>query len=488
VTDTRRRIAIIGTGFSGLCIGHFLKKRDDADITIFEKAGRIGGTWRDNIYPGAECDVPSALYSFSFVRNPNWTHKWSEQPEILAYMDQCCEKFGLMPHIRFNTEVTEARFDEAAGVWRVTAGGETSEFDVVISAVGQLHKPSFPAIEGADSFEGTHFHSAEWDHRIDLAGKRVAVIGNAASALQFIPQIAPNVAHMDVYQRSPNWVLPKNDRAYNAFEKWAGTALSPLTQLYRFFLWFRAEVLLFPLMEGIEENGIRKKVKEQAIQYIHDNISDPVLREKLVPNYPVGAKRILFSDDYYEGLNRDNVKVVTDPIVRIVKNGVVTGDGTVREADVLVYATGFVSTDFLTPMEVIGRGGQSLNDKWAANGAEAYYGITHTGFPNFFMMYGPNTNLGHNSIIVMIEAQTRFILSCLDQLDARMAKWLDVTAQAQTAYNDHLAERMEKMAWNAVEESWYKRDGKIINNWVGRTWEYRNRTKRMTPDAFEYGS
>lgn len=488
MTDTRRRIAIIGTGFSGLCIGHFLKKRDDADITIFEKAGRIGGTWRDNIYPGAECDVPSALYSFSFVRNPNWTHKWSEQPEILAYMDQCCEKFGLMPHIRFNTEVTEARFDEAAGVWRVTAGGETSEFDVVISAVGQLHKPSFPAIEGADSFEGTHFHSAEWDHRIDLAGKRVAVIGNAASALQFIPQIAPNVAHMDVYQRSANWVLPKNDRAYNAFEKWAGTALSPLTQLYRFFLWFRAEVLLFPLMEGIEENGIRKKVKEQAIQYIHDNISDPVLREKLVPNYPVGAKRILFSDDYYEGLNRDNVKVVTDPIVRIVKNGVVTGDGTVREADVLVYATGFVSTDFLTPMEVIGRGGQSLNDKWAANGAEAYYGITHTGFPNFFMMYGPNTNLGHNSIIVMIEAQTRFILSCLDQLDARMAKWLDVTAQAQTAYNDHLAERMEKMAWNAVEESWYKRDGKIINNWVGRTWEYRNRTKRMTPDAFEYGS
>ena len=488
MTDTRRRIAIIGTGFSGLCIGHFLKKRDDADITIFEKAGRIGGTWRDNIYPGAECDVPSALYSFSFARNPNWTHKWSEQPEILAYMDQCCEKFGLMPHIRFNTEVTEARFDEAAGVWRVTAGGETSEFDVVISAVGQLHKPSFPAIEGADSFEGTHFHSAEWDHRIDLAGKRVAVIGNAASALQFIPQIAPNVAHMDVYQRSANWVLPKNDRAYNAFEEWAGTALSPLTQLYRFFLWFRAEVLLFPLMEGIEENGIRKKVKEQAIQYIHDNISDPVLREKLVPNYPVGAKRILFSDDYYEGLNRDNVKVVTDPIVRIVKNGVVTGDGTVREADVLVYATGFVSTDFLTPMEVIGRGGQSLNDKWAANGAEAYFGITHTGFPNFFMMYGPNTNLGHNSIIVMIEAQTRFILSCLDQLDARMAKWLDVTAQAQTAYNDHLAERMEKMAWNAVEESWYKRDGKIINNWVGRTWEYRNRTKRMTPDAFEYGS
>ncbi len=489
-----RRIAIIGTGFSGLCVGHHLKKRGQDNFTIFEKASAIGGTWRENTYPGAECDVPSALYSFSFERNPNWTYKWSEQPEILRYMDHCVEKFGLTPHIKFNTEVTEAHFDDAAGIWKVsTTDGETREFDVVISAVGQLHKSSTPKIDGASSFEGPHFHSAHWDHDVDLTAKNVAVIGNAASALQFIPQIAPKAAKLNVFQRSANWVFPKNDREYNKFEKWLGSVFPPATQFYRFMIWLRGEVLLYPLMklkqgEQDADSGLRGKARKQALQYLEEKIVDPDLRAKLTPDYPVGAKRILFSDDYYDALAQDNVNVVTNPIVRIVKNGVITEDGTVHEADALIYATGFISTDFLTPMQVTGRGGQSLNEKWSKDGAEAYLGITHTGFPNFFMMYGPNTNLGHNSIIVMIEAQTRYILSCLAALDANEAKWLDVTAQAQADYNAFLEGRMQEKIWTAVEKSWYLRDGKVTNNWVGRTSEYMRRTKHMTPEAYEFGN
>ena len=488
MTAQTRRIAIIGTGFSGLCLGYHFKKRGFTDFTIFEKADAVGGTWRDNTYPGAECDIPSALYSFSFERNPNWTFKWSEQEEILNYMNHCCDKFELRPHIKFNCEVTDATFNDAKGNWAVTAGGKVEDFDVVVSAVGQLHKPSIPHFDGAETFEGSSFHSAKWDHSIDLAGKQVAVVGNAASALQFIPQIAPLVAHLDVYQRSANWVIPKNDREYTGFEKWLGSVFPPATKLYRFGIWLRSEALVYPLMNGLGETNLRKKAQQAAIDYMEEHVSDPDLRTKLIPDYPIGAKRILFSDDFYDGIAHENTDVVTDPIVRIVKNGIVTEDGTVREADVLIYATGFISTDFLTPMEVKGRNGVSLNGKWNAEGAEAYLGITHTGFPNFFMMYGPNTNLGHNSIILMIEAQTKYILSCLDTLDANGAQWLDVTEDAQTEYNKEVTARLADMTWSVVDDSWYKRNGKITNNWMGRTTEYMRRTKHVDPTVYEFGA
>lgn len=486
--STQRRIAVIGTGFSGLCLGYHFKKRGIESFTIFEKADAIGGTWRENTYPGAECDIPSALYSFSFERNPRWTHKWSEQPEILRYMNHCCDKFGLRPHIKFNTEVTDLTFNEADGNWTLkTADGETEDFDMVVSAVGQLHKPRFPNLDGMDEFGGHQFHSAHWNHDYDLSGKTVSVIGNAASALQFIPEIAPEVKTLNVFQRSANWVVPKEDREYTDIEKWLGEHVPVTNKFYRFLIWLRGEGFVYPLMQARNEK-YREKAEQQTIDYINENIRDPELREKLIPDYPMGAKRILFSDNYYQALDRDNVNVITDPISRITATGVETSDGMVHQSDCIIYGTGFETNDFLTPMQVKGRGGKVLNDVWAQGGAEAYLGLTHAGFPNFFMMYGPNTNLGHNSIIIMIEAQTRYILSCMDALDERGARWLDLKYDAQKAYNEWVDERMKEKVWTQVPDSWYMRAGRVTNNWVGRTTEYIKRTRHVEPDAYEFAS
>jgi len=482
-----RRVAVIGTGFSGLCLGYHLKKSGLDTFTIFEKADRIGGTWRENTYPGAECDIPSALYSFSFERNPNWTHKWSEQPEILRYMDHCCEKFGLRSHIKFNKEVTDVTFDEAAGIWHLkTADGLSEDFDVVISAVGQLHKPFIPEISGSGTFQGKMFHSARWDHSYDLNGKTVSIIGNAASALQFIPEIATEVKQLNVFQRTPNWVIPKEDREYTQFEKWLGARIPATTKFYRFLIWLRGEGLVYPLMKQGTSQKYRDRVRQQALAYMEEHIEDTELRAKLTPDYPIGAKRILFSDNFYQAFARDNVELTTDPIARITETGIETEGGASYPSDAIIFGTGFVTTDFLTPMRVQGRGAQVLNDTWNASGAEAYLGITHAGFPNFFMMYGPNTNLGHNSIILMIEAQTRYVMSCLDALDRNSAKWIDLKAEAQKEYNEWIDERMKAMIWTAVEDSWYLREGRVTNNWVGRTTEYVKRTRHMEPDKYEF--
>jgi len=442
------RIAIVGTGFSGLCLGIRLKQSGNNNFVLFEKAETIGGTWRENTYPGAECDIPSALYSFSFERNPNWTHKWSEQPEILRYMEHCAEKYGLYPHIRFNSEVTESVFDEESGDWRVTlADGTEERFNVVVSAVGQLHKPYTPKFEGMETFQGPSFHSAQWNHAVTLEGKRVAVVGNAASAIQFIPQIAPKVERLAIFQRSANWIMEKKDREY-----WE-SLLPILTKLYRFNIWLKGESQLFPLMKRTGDNWYRRLVRKKAIEYIEEKIRDPERRKILIPDYPIGARRILFSDDIYDALDRDNVEIVTSHIDRIEPNGIRSKDGALHEADVIVYATGFESTEFLTPWKVVGRDGEVLNDRWEREGAEAYLGITHSGFPNFFMMYGPNTNLGHNSIIIMIEAQTRYILSCLTALRGHRAAWLDVKTNVQKRYNEEIQDRMKGMIWTELVQA-----------------------------------
>lgn len=486
-TLSARKIAIIGAGFSGLCLGIHLKKRGISSFTIFEKADRVGGTWRENTYPGAECDIPSALYSYSFERNPNWTHKWSEQEEILAYLEHCARKYDLYSHIRFNQRVADLRFDDAKGRWQLQAGdGTTEEFDVVVCAIGQLHKPATPHIQGAETFRGAAFHSAQWNHGVSLEGKDVCCIGNAASAIQFIPKIAPLCKKLTVFQRSANWIVPKNDREYTAFEKKLGAMFPPLLMYYRFAIYMRGEGMLYPLMSG-KSGFLRKMSEKKTHDYIEEKIRDPELRKKLIPDYPMGAKRILFSDDFYDALDRDNVNVVTEPIDRIEADGVLTKDGVKHPAEVLIYATGFETNSFITPMEVHGLGGESLNAKWAREGAEAYLGITHTGFPNFFMMYGPNTNLGHNSIVIMIEAQTRYILSCLAALDTRSARWLNVKSQVQRSYNEWVQRRLAASVWARVNKSWYKNDqGKITNNWVGRTTEYRRRTREMNPDDYEF--
>lgn len=488
--NSTRSIAIIGSGFSGLCLAIQLKKIGHHNFTLYEKAAHLGGTWRENVYPGAECDIPSALYSFSFEPNPNWSRKWSEQPEILQYMEHCAEKYEILSHIKFNQTCEKLKYQEDKKNWLVTTQKNSSsieeEYDVVVSGVGQLHKPFTPKISGAESFTGKQFHSAQWDHGVDLSNKTVNVIGNAASAVQFIPQIAPKVKQLNVFQRSANWIAEKNDRKHFAIEMWLSKTFPFLSKIYRFYIWFMADFLLYQITNSVRNNFIRNKAKEDCIDYIKEHISDPELQKKLIPNYPIGAKRVLFSDDIYQALNRDNVNLITDGIQGIDVNGIKTEQQQSFPCDVLIYATGFETSVFLTPMQVIGKNQQVLNALWAKEGAEAYLGITHTGFPNFFMMYGPNTNLGHNSIILMIEAQTRYILSCLKALEDKQVQSLDVKPEVQKTYNTWIQKRMEGKIWSAVEHSWYKTKNKVTNNWAGRTSEYRRLTKQMNPNDFNF--
>jgi cation diffusion facilitator CzcD-associated flavoprotein CzcO len=475
------RVAIIGSGFSGLCLGIRLHQSGIESYTIFEKADRLGGTWRDNTYPGAACDVPSFAYCFSFEQKTDWSRKWAPQEEIRDYMDACARKYDVLRHIRFNTEIAEARFDEPAAVWRLrTTGGEEIEADVLISAVGQLNRPAVPPIEGLDRFRGVQFHSARWNHAYDLAGKRVGVVGNAASAIQFIPQIAPKVEKLSIFQRSANWMLPRGDRAYTAREKWIFTHVPGVARLYRWWIWALLESR-FPLFRG--NQFFARKTREIAEQNIADTVADPALRRILIPDYPIGGKRMLVSDDYYQALGRPNVEVVTDAIDHLTEDAVVTRDGRTHPVDAVILATGFDTTAFLAPMAIAGLGGQRLEDAWAT-GASAYRGITLPGFPNFFMTYGPNTNLGHNSIIFMIECQTNYILQALGRLRDDVA-YLDLRREAMAAYNEQLERELAATVWARTGKSWYKTEsGRITNNWSATTTWYWWTTRRFDADSY----
>jgi cation diffusion facilitator CzcD-associated flavoprotein CzcO len=477
------RVAIIGSGFSGLCLGMQLKRAGIDSFTIFEKAGRLGGTWRENTYPGAACDVPSFAYCFSFAQKTDWTRKWSPQPEILEYMDDCARKFGVLEHIRFDTEIAGARFDETAQVWRLrTVAGEEVEADVLVSAVGQLNRPHVPELPGLDRFRGEKFHSARWNHGYDLRGKRVAVVGNAASAIQFIPQIAPEVERLFVLQRSPNWMLPRGDRAYAELEKRLFTRFPRLAKLHRWQIWLRYETRFFPI---IRRHKLMSRLAEKVGRdYVEAEITNPALRAVLIPDYPIGGKRVLISDDYFQALRRDNVEVVTTGIDRFEEDAVVMRDGRRLEVDCVILATGFESTSFLAPMTIHGTGGRSIHDEWRGH-ARAYLGLTAPGFPNLFMMYGPNTNLGHNSIIFMIECQTQYIMGCLQQMRARGLQTIEIRRDVLDAYYARITRSLEGTAWAATGKSWYKTaDGTITNNWPGTTVRYWWETRR--PDLGVY--
>ena len=476
------RVVIIGAGFGGIAMGIQLKRAGIHSFTILEKADRLGGTWRDNTYPGAACDSPSFLYCFSFEQKTDWSRKWSPQPEILAYIDHCARKYDLLPHVRFNAEVEGARFDPAAGVWHVrTKSGEQLEADIVVSGTGQLNRPSLPHIPGLDRFAGVSFHSARWNHDVDLAGKNVAVIGNAASAIQFVPEIAPRVRRLTIFQRSANWMIAKNDRVYSDREKHLFARFPLLARLYRWWLWMQYESR-FPLFRG--RRFLAAYVGGMAEKNMREQIPDPELQKVLVPDYPIGGKRILISDDYYRTLARDDVEVVTSPIDHVGTDAIVTADGRTIPADVIILATGFQSTTFLAPMGIEGLDGQLLHEVWK-EGAEAYLGISVARFPNFFMLYGPNTNLGHNSIIFMIECQVGYILQCIQAFEARSLKSLDLRPEVMRAYNQRLQTILGATVWAQTDHSWYKRaDGRITNNWSGTTLEYWWRTRR--PDLSVY--
>jgi cation diffusion facilitator CzcD-associated flavoprotein CzcO len=475
-------ICIVGSGFAGLCMGIQLKKAGIDSFVILEKADNVGGTWRDNTYPGAACDVPSHLYSFSFEPNHDWSRKFSPQPEIQAYLEHCAEKYELMPHIRFDTEVSAAKFDASLGRWSIsTQGGDTLHARVLVPAVGQLSRPAYPSIPGLEDFPGSAFHSARWDHDYDLEGKTVAVVGTGASAIQFVPQIARTAKRVHVFQRSAPWILPKPDRAFAGIEHKLFHGLPGFERAYRGSIYCTMESRAVGF-QGF--TSLLKFVGWQATRHLKRWVKDPELREALTPDYTIGCKRVLLSNDYYEAMVRENVNLVTSSIDRIEGDTILTADGTRQAVDAIIFGTGFKASEFLAPMEIAGLGGRELNEEWVG-GAEAYKGISVAGFPNLFMLYGPNTGLAHNSIVYMIESQVSYIMDCLRTLEDRPAAYLDVRRDVQTRYNEWIQSEVENSPWQDCQ-SWYRAEGgKNTANWPGFTFAYRAKTRRVNLADYE---
>ena len=470
------RVVVVGAGFGGIGMAMALKQAGMEDFLVVDKGEDLGGTWRDNTYPGAACDVPSNLYSFSF-RPGRWSRRFPPQQEILAYLHALCEERGLGPHLRFGSGVAAAEFDERRAVWNLTLDdGGTLQATAVVSAVGQLNRPALPDIVGRDDFGGPSWHSARWDHGASLTGRQVSVVGTGASAVQFVPEIAKAAAHVDVYQRSAPYVLPKPDRPYPHAEQVLFDWFPAVRKADRLRTFLYGELLtsgfvMSPKLLAPPMQLWRRQLRAQ--------ITDPQLREKCVPDYVMGCKRVLFSNDWYPALARANVELVTDPIERIVPNGVVTANGTTRQADVIIYGTGFKTLDFLAPMSVTGLGGRRLHEIWR-EGAEAYLGITISGFPNFFMLYGPNTNLGGNSIIYMLEGQIAYVLGALRALEEEGLDWLDVRPEVQRAFSAWVDTASRTSVWQSGCHSWYTTAaGRNTNNWPDHTFLYRHRVRRF---------
>ena len=475
-------VAIIGAGFGGIGLAITLKKAGIDSLTIFEKAEGVGGVWRHNTYPGAACDVPSHLYSFSFEPNPDWSRRFSPQPEILDYLERCVEKYGLSQNLRLGTEVSRAEFDDESGKWRVeTGGGETVEADVLVSACGQLSRPAMTRIEGAERFRGPIFHTASWDHDVEIDGKRVAVIGTGASTIQVVPAIAGRVAQLDVYQRSAPYVIPKKDRAYAPWERRLFRWFPPARRLARFTQWLTFEIFIsaFNQFRGMGRIAVR-----MFKHNLDDQVSNPELKRALTPDHVLGCKRVLISPDYYSTLERPNVELVTQGVRELTKSGVVAEDGSERAVDVIVLSTGFESTQFLAPMEIRGHDGGDLNEAWR-EGANAYLGMTVAGFPNLFVMYGPNTNLGSGSIIFQLESQMAYIADAVERL-RRTGGVLSVRRQVQQSFDSEMQSRLSTSVWQTGCHNWYiDEHGRNTNNWPGFTIEYRRRTRRLDPADYE---
>jgi cation diffusion facilitator CzcD-associated flavoprotein CzcO len=472
---------IVGAGFSGICAGIQLRRAGIADFVILEKAASVGGTWRENTYPGAACDVPSHLYSYSFEPNPRWSRAYGKQAEILAYLEHCADKYGLRPHLRFGRHVSKARFDEAHGAWHVTtASGEHYVARALLLGNGALHIPQLPSIPGLNLFAGKQFHSARWDHSYDLSGKRVAVIGTGASAIQFVPQIAPRVKQLHVFQRTPPWILPKRDRVMNDAERWLFEHV-PATH------WLRRTGLYWLMESRVLGFAYAPKVLERAeklvLRWLAKQVPDPALYAKVTPSYRLGCKRVLISNDYYPALQRDNVELVTDPIVEVTPRGVRTGDREV-EVDAIICGTGFRVTEYLSSIEVVGRGGAELNAAWKTT-LRNYLGITVSGFPNMFLLMGPNTGLGHNSMIFMIEAQARYATRAIEALREKNLAFLDVRPEAERAFRDELARKMKNTVWMTGCSSWYQTPDGEVFLWPAATVDYWWRTREVALADYE---
>lgn len=476
------RIAIIGAGFGGLGAAIRLKQRGHDDFVVLERAGDLGGTWRDNAYPGCACDVPSHVYSFSFALNPDWSTTYSPQPEIWDYLRRCADRFGLRPSIRFGTEVRQASWDGAAGHWRIETSRGDWTADVLISAGGPLNEPVIPKLPGLETFRGETFHSSRWDHDLDLTGRRVAVIGTGASAIQFVPAIQPVVGRLTLFQRTAAWVMPRNERPLRRWEHTVYRRIPGAQRLMRTLVYWGIESTVI----GFLRPRVMRLAQRIALRNLRTAVADPVLRARLTPGYAMGCKRVLRSNTYYPALTRDNVDVVTEAIAEVRPHGIVTRDGVEHEADTIIFGTGFRVTDLPIAERVRGRDGRSLAEVWQGS-PQAYRGTTVAGFPNLFLLLGPNTGLGHNSVVLMIEAQLNYVLGALEHLRRTGARGLEPRETAQRAFVRAVDRRMAATVWATGGcSSWYiDATGRNSTLWPGSTWRFRQRMKRFDVDAYE---
>ncbi len=479
-------VVIVGTGFSGLGMAIALQKEGKRSFVILEQGDEVGGVWRENRYPGCACDVPAPLYSFSFEPNPRWSRLFAERGEIFSYLNACADKYGLRRHIRFGRRVSEAAFDEARAVWTVSStNGDRFTARHLVLGMGGLSRPALPQIDGMDRFSGKTFHSAAWDQAHPLEGKRVAVIGTGASAIQIVPQVAERASRLAVFQRTPTWILPKSDRPIGLGEQALYARVPFVQRLLRSYIYATWEV------RGVGftiEPRLMRIVELWSRAHIAKQIRDPALRARVTPNDVPGCKRILLSDDYFPALSKPHVELVTDPIAHLDAHGIVTRDGRARAFDAIIYATGFNTTGLPLPLRVRGIDGIDLNDAWR-DGMEAYLGTNVAGYPNMHILVGPNTVLGHSSMVFMIEAQVHYALALMRAIDARGAAFADVRREAQAAWNAQLISRQRRTVWSTGCSSWYlDARGRNPTAWPGLTLEFYARTRRAHVRDYVFGN
>src|SRR4051794_14602178 len=474
-------IAIVGSGFSGLGMAIKLKGQGRDDFVVLERGDDVGGTWHYNTYPGCACDVPSHLYSFSFAPNPEWTQTYSPQPEIGAYLKRCADQFGVRPHIRLNTNVEHAEWDEDSGRWQLDTDNGRVTARVLVAGMGPLAEPKYPDIPGLDKFKGAQFHSARWDHDHDLHGERVASIGTGASAIQLVPSIQPDVEKLHVFQRTPPWVFPHSNRAVTGFERRLYKRFPALQRLVRGAVYTMRETaglgfVKYPPLMRVAERGAKRHMAKQ--------ISDPGLIEKVTPDYTIGCKRILPSNKWYRALDQPNVELVTEGISEVREHSIVTADGRELEVDTIIFSTGFHVADMPIGKKVRGRGGKTLDEGWEGS-PRAHLGSTVPGFPNLFILLGPNTGLGHSSMVYMIESQIAYVLDALRAMQREHAATAEVRREAVDGFNRAIEKQLDGTVWNTGCASWYLDDtGRNATLWPDWTWRFRQRTARF--DAANY--
>ena len=477
------QVAIIGAGFGGLAMAIRLLQRNIHNFLILEKSNEVGGTWRENQYPGAACDVQSHLYSLSFAPKTDWSKRYAEAPEIFQYIQDVVQQFNLREYCQFNSEVVHTEYHEKECLWHVTLkDGRQLSCQYLIFASGPLHVPQIPHIKGIEKFQGKVFHSSQWDHQYDLNGKVVASIGTGGSAIQYIPEIAPQVKQIYVMQRTAAWVIPRDERKYLNVEKKLFKQADWFRKLHRARLYWSNESRAIPIMQP----SVMKYTQKLAEAFIRFQVKDKQLAQKLTPDYIMGCKRILVSNKYFPTFNRDNVELVTDAILELTADSIITKDGKMRKIDCLIYGTGFITDPriYLQPFSCLGEHGVELKQAWK-DGAESYYGISHKGFPNLFQLLGPNTVLAHNSVIFMIEAQVDYILQMMDLVTQSQSNAIVVKDQVQDQFNQDVQDMLNNTVWQSGCVSWYQQDGgKNFALWPTYTWKYWLKTKSLHPSDF----